>query len=95
MLENSSVSGWSLIGSQLLGSFGEWDEIEPDLQVPNNSFYLMYVNGIFACCYHLVNVMSFALTKSDPIKQFFYCMLDLVQNIFKRLEFETSPPWLF
>ncbi len=40
-----------LMGSRLIETFGKWNQIEPDLPDPNNSFTPMCVSDSFACRY--------------------------------------------
>jgi hypothetical protein len=51
-----------------MGSIGEWNQIEPDLPVPNLSLNSISVSSAFAYYYHLVNGISSVLAQSDPIK---------------------------
>ena len=53
------------MGSRLIGSFGYWDHIGPDLQVTNYSFIPN------ACSFVIVIIClkEFGLNQSDPIKR--------------------------
>ncbi len=60
-LMGSRLMGSRLMGSRLMGSCSKWNQIEPDLLLPNNSFILNIFASLFAYWYHLVNGISLGL----------------------------------
>ncbi len=70
------------MGPWLMGSFGQWNQTETDVPVSNN-FFIPDVFLQFICLLlNSVNVISFSLAQSDPIKQHLqYCRCDLEYSI--------------
>jgi hypothetical protein len=57
------------MGSWLMGSFGYWDQIEPDFSVTKTLFgFLIYVSSSISCWDHSVNGIILSLAQSDHIK---------------------------
>ena len=57
------------MGSRILLSIGLWNQIYPNLQVPNYPFIPNLGRSSFAPRYHSVYGISYGLTQSDSVKQ--------------------------
>ncbi len=60
--------GQCLMGSRIMVQIGLWNQIYPDLQVPNYSVIPNIGLSSFTYEYYLVNGICYGLTQSDPIK---------------------------